>query len=92
MESVASEVEQQATVVDDYLRKETDTIGKEMVVTGGERPVTKPAMRQPATKPPPQQALPLDDPNTLETPSATKPAEVDKAGNPGPLPQGDKSA
>lgn len=50
VESVASEVEQQATVVDDYLRKETDAIGKDMAVTEGERPVTKPAMRQPTTK------------------------------------------
>lgn len=94
VESVASEVEQQATVVDDYLRKEADTLGKAMAVTEGDRPVTQPAMRQAATKPPPQQALPLDDPNldTPETLSATKPVEVDEAGNPGRLPQADKSA
>ena len=94
VESVASEVEKQATVVDDYLRNATDTIGKEMAVTGGERPVAKPARKQPVTEQPPQQALPLDDPNldTPETPSATKPGEVDAAGNPGPLPQADKSA
>ena len=94
VESVAREVEQQATVVDDYLREETDAISKAMDETEGERPVNKPAMRQPVIDQPPQQALPFDDPNldTLETPSATKPVEVDEARNPGPVPQADKSA
>ena len=94
MESVAREVEQQATVADDYLRKETDAIAKTMAETESERPVNNPAMRQPVTEQPPQQALPFDDPNldTLETPSATKPVEVDGAGNPGTVPQADKSA
>ena len=92
--SVASEVEQQATVVDDYLRQETDTIGKAMAVVEGEHPVTKPAMMQPAVEQPPQQALPLDDPNLdmPETPPAAKPVRVDEAGNPGTLPPCDKSA
>lgn len=71
VESVASEVEQQATVVDDYLRKETDSIGKDIAVTEVDRPVTQPAMRQPATEQPPQQALPLDDPN-LDAPETPR--------------------
>jgi len=94
VESVAREVEQQTTVAGDYLRKETDAVAKTMAETESERPVNNPAMRQPVTEQPPQQALPFDDPNldALETPSATKPVEVDEAGNPGPVPQADKSA
>lgn len=75
VESVASEVEQQATVVDDYLRQETDNIGKVMAAmskTEGERPVTEPAMRQLAAEQQSQQVLPLDDPN-LEPRAASKP-------------------
>lgn len=75
VESVASDVEQQATVVDDYLRQETDNIGKVMAAmskTEGERPVTEPAMRQLEAEQQSQQVLPLDDPN-LEPPAEPKP-------------------
>jgi len=77
VESVATEVEQQATAVDDYLRKETDNIGKvmaAMAVTEGERPVTEPAMRELAAEQQPQQVLPLNDPN-LEAPAPTARAD-----------------
>jgi sec-independent protein translocase protein TatB len=85
VESAASEVEQQASVVDDYLRKETDNIGKvmaAMAVTEGERPVTEPAMKQLAAEQPPQQALPFDDPNldALEPPAAPSQVAADAAG------------
>jgi sec-independent protein translocase protein TatB len=65
VESAASSVEQQATVVDDYLRSEADNVGKvvaAMGVTEGERPVTEQAMKQAEVPPPPQQSLPLEEP------------------------------
>lgn len=84
VETAAGEFEQQATVVDDYLRKETDNIGKvmaAMAVTEGERPVTEPAMKQLAAEQQPQQALPLDDPNldALEPPPLVEPPEEEEA-------------
>jgi sec-independent protein translocase protein TatB len=85
VESVASEAEQQATVVDDYLRQETDNIGKVMAAmskTEGERPVTEPAMRQLAAEQQSQQVLPLEDPN-LEPRAEPKPE---------PKPEPNKSA
>lgn len=77
VESMASDVQQQATVVDDYLKNEADHVGKvvtAMAVTEGERPVTEPAMQTAAAKEPvakaaepaqpsPQQSLPLDEPD-----------------------------
>jgi len=76
IESAASDVQQQVTVVDDYLREEAGNIDKvvaAMAATEGERPVTEPAMKQIETSPTPQQSLPLDEPdqNALTfTPSA----------------------
>jgi sec-independent protein translocase protein TatB len=75
VESAASGVEQQATVVDDYLRNEAGNINKvvaAMAVTEGERPVTEPAMKQIEAEQMPQQSLPLDEPdqNTAAAPSA----------------------
>jgi len=76
VESAASGIQQQATVVDDYLRDEASNVNKvvaAMAVTEGERPVTEPAMKQAEVSPTPQQSLPLDEPdqNTLTpTPSA----------------------
>lgn len=72
IESAASGIEQQATVVDDYLRDEASNVEKvmaAMAATEGERPVTEPAMKQAET---PQQSLPLDEPdqNAVATPSA----------------------
>ncbi len=65
VESAASDVEQQSTVVDDYLRKETGNVTRvieAMGATEGERPVTAPAMEQLAGEPTPQQNLPLEEP------------------------------
>ncbi|HBU30283.1 MAG: twin arginine-targeting protein translocase TatB [Thiobacillus sp. GWE1_62_9] len=66
IESVSSDVQQQATVVDDYLRSEADNVNKvvaAMAATEGERPASEPAMKR--TDPPhtPQQSLPLDEPD-----------------------------
>lgn len=65
VESAASDVEQQATVVDDYLRKETGNVARVMEAMGtteGERAVTAAAMKTLAEEPTPQQSLPLDEP------------------------------
>ena len=70
VESAASGVEQQATVVDGYLRNEVGNVSKVMAamsVTEGERPVTEPAMKQLDAEQTPQQTLPLDEPD--QTPS-----------------------
>ncbi len=98
VESAASEFQQGATVVDDYLRKETDNIGKvmaAMAVTEGERPVTEPAMKQIVAEQQPQQALPFDDPNldALEPPAvAAKPESPDETASGGASSAGEKSA
>jgi sec-independent protein translocase protein TatB len=76
VESTVSSVQQEATVVDDYLRKETASISKAMeaiAVTGGEPALTEPALRQIETEQTPQQSLPLDEPDqnaVTHTPSA----------------------
>ena len=76
VESAASGIEQQATVVDDYLRDEASNVNKVVVAMGateGERPVTEPAMKQVETEHTPQQSLPLDEPDqnaVTHTPSA----------------------
>jgi sec-independent protein translocase protein TatB len=65
VESAVSGVEQQATVVDDYLRKETGNVSRVMDAMGtteGERPVTAPALKQITDAQTPQQSLPLDEP------------------------------
>lgn len=65
VESAVSGVEQQASAVDDYLRKEADNVTRvveAMGTTEGERPVTAPAMQQRAEEQTPQQSLPLDEP------------------------------
>jgi sec-independent protein translocase protein TatB len=66
VESSVSDVQQQTTAVDDYLRKETASISRvmeSMAVTEGERPVTEPAMRQIEAEHAAQQSLPLDEPD-----------------------------
>lgn len=66
VESAVSGVEQQATVVDDYMRREADNVSKvmaAMAVTEGERPVTEPALKQIEAEQTPQQSLPLDEPD-----------------------------
>jgi len=66
VESAVSGVEQQATVVDDYLRNEADNVNKvvaAMAATEGERPVTEPAIKQMVPEQTAQQSLPLDEPD-----------------------------
>ena len=79
VESAASSVEQQATVVDDYLRSEADNVSKvvaAMAVTEGDRPVTEQAMKQIET---PQQSLPLEEPEP-DAAGSTPGAVVETAG------------
>ncbi len=66
IESAASGVEQQATVVDDYLRNETGNVEKMMAalaVTERERPVDEPTPKAATEPPAAQQSLPLDEPD-----------------------------
>lgn len=78
VESAASDVQQQATVVDDYLKNETggisDKVMAAMAITEGERPVTEPAMRQIEAENGPQQRLPLGEPD--QNPAASAPHAV----------------
>lgn len=78
VESAASDVQQQATVVDDYLKNETggisDKVMAAMAITEGERPVTEPAMRQIEAESSPQQRLPLGEPD--QNPAASAPHAV----------------
>ena len=76
VESAASNAQQQATVVDDYLRNEAENVSKVVAAMGateGERPVTEQAMKQLETPEPSQQSLPLEEPDQN---SAPKPAAV----------------
>ena len=76
VESAVSGIEQQATVVDDYLRDEASSVNKvvsAMAVTEGERPVSVPATEQIEMEQAPQQSLPLDEPDqnaVTSTPAA----------------------
>ncbi|KAB2321169.1 twin-arginine translocase subunit TatB [Betaproteobacteria bacterium SCN1] len=72
IESAASEVEQKATAVDDYLRSETSNLDKmvsAMAATEGERPEPAPPAQQTAEprvaaeSRSVQQSLPLDEPD-----------------------------
>ena len=77
IESAASDVQQQATVVDDYLRNEASNVSKvvaAMAVTEGEHPVTEPAMKRIEAEASAQQSLPLDEPDQNAT--ARPPAAV----------------
>jgi sec-independent protein translocase protein TatB len=81
VESVASDVQQQATVVDDYLRDEVSNVNKvvaAMAATEGERPVAEPAKRQIEAETMPQQSLPLDEPDQNTVPPLSS-AGVDTA-------------
>jgi sec-independent protein translocase protein TatB len=73
VESVATDVQQQATVVDDYLRDEVSNVNKvvaAMATTEGEHPVTARAMKQIEAESMAQQSLPLDEPDQNAEPSA----------------------
>ena len=88
VESAASGVEQQANVVDDYLRNEMDSVNKvvaAMAATEGERPVTESATKQIEVEHTSQQSLPLDEPDqnaVIPTPSAVmETARAESVGN-----------
>ena len=69
VESAASGVESQATVVDDYLKAEASHVNKvlaAMASTEGENPVTEQAMAQLAREAEPQQDLVLDTQQSLD--------------------------
>lgn len=75
IESTVSDIQQQTNVVDDYLRDEAASIGKEIsaiTATKSEPPVTEPALAQIQSEQKKQQSLPLDEPdqNAAPTPSA----------------------
>jgi len=76
VESAASDVQQQATVVDDFLREEASQLNKvveAMAKTEGTRPVTEPDMTAIEAENAPQKSLPLDEPEqnaVTPTPSA----------------------
>ncbi|MDP2058028.1 MAG: Sec-independent protein translocase protein TatB, partial [Thiobacillus sp.] len=62
VESVEADVQQQATVVDEYFRDEVnnvDKVVKAMGTTEGERPVTQSALQRLEAEQMPQQSLPL---------------------------------
>ncbi|MDA8128498.1 MAG: Sec-independent protein translocase protein TatB [Betaproteobacteria bacterium] len=65
VEAAASDVERQATVVDDYLRNEVSNIKQSVTATeaGEERPVESEPAGAAETAPSPQQSLPLDEPD-----------------------------
>lgn len=83
VEEAASGVEQQATVVDDYLRNEASNVSKvvaAMGVTESERALAEQAMKQSETSETPQQALPLEEPD--QDISAPKPSAVVETARP----------
>lgn len=70
VESVATNVEQQATIVDDYLRNETSNVSKVVAAMGtteGERSVTEQALTEGVGGQ--QQSLPLDEPGAEPAPT-----------------------
>ena len=74
VESAASGVEQQATVVDDFLRNEASSVTQAVTASGAERqvPAAEPAMKPIETEQTLQQSLPLDEPdqNARRAPTA----------------------
>ncbi|MEW6119104.1 MAG: Sec-independent protein translocase protein TatB [Pseudomonadota bacterium] len=80
VKSVAGNVEQQASVVDDYLRNEASNIGKvmsAMAVTERERPAPDAAKSATIERETAQQALPLDEPD--QNPAPAEPASGKQA-------------
>jgi sec-independent protein translocase protein TatB len=76
LDSVSTEVQQQTSIVDAYLRTEAEGVSKvvaAMASTEGERPVTAPAMKQLARDDARQQDLPLDEPDQNPAPADDAP-------------------
>lgn len=69
VESSISEMEQQKTVVDDYLRQEVSDVTKAVSSTPveGEPAVAAPAVERTEAASTPQQSLPLDEPDQYAT-------------------------
>lgn len=66
VESAASGVEKQATVVDDYLRNEASNVTQAVTASAAsevQAPLLEPAMKPVETEQTPQQSLPLDEPD-----------------------------
>jgi sec-independent protein translocase protein TatB len=86
VEAVASDVQQQTSIVDDYLRAEAESVNKvvaAMASTEGERPVTAPAMKQLARDDARQQDLPLDEPDQNPPPTEAAPrTDTSSSGKP----------
>ena len=84
VEASVSDVRQQATVVDDYLREEANSIGKAVTSIGedetpGRESATKPRRDEPKA----QQSLPLDEPDQNTAPvhgAIVETARSDNAG------------
>jgi sec-independent protein translocase protein TatB len=75
VESTASGIEKQATVVDDFLRNEASNVSKAVEAMGeGEHPVTEQAPKQIETPETPQQSLALEEPD--QNVPAPKPVAV----------------
>ena len=80
VEAAASDVERQATVVDDYLRNEVSNIKQSVTATeaGEERPVESEPATAPETAPSPQQSLPLDEPDQNVRPAPAAAAAANR--------------
>ena len=71
VESTVTDVQQQTSVVDDYLREETASIGKSVTSIGEVEEVPPPsesARKQNLAESKPQQSLPLDEPDQNNSP------------------------
>ena len=69
--STVTDVQQQTSVVDDYLREETASIGRSVTSIGEVEealPLGEPAMKQNPAESKPQQNLPLDEPDQNNSP------------------------
>lgn len=80
IESTVSDVQRQGTVVDDYLRAETASMGKAVTTSGearDEASLGETAMLQKQAEQQPQQSLPLDEPD--QNKDAAPPAGVETA-------------
>ena len=76
VESAAKGVEQQATVVDDYLRNEASNITQAVTASAAEHPAAEPAVKQIEAEQSPQQSLPLDEPDQNAGHAASTAAET----------------
>lgn len=86
VESTVSDVQQKTTVVDDYLREETNSIGKAVssIDEAGETlPLGEPARKQNQAESKPQQSLPLDEPDQNNPPAPAAVVETARSDSAG---------